>query len=270
MAENLKSETNKLITGEKSSQTNVSSVIRIWDKFSVIQEIASGGYGKVFSVQNNFDKSKYSVKIINLKTFGYEEIALKEIELLAKLESEYIVHYKSSWIEFDIKRTLLYIQTELCDRNLKDFLNDINSDIKLKNQNILTLLGYYICSEITEEIFEGINYLHKQNISHLFLNPTNILLKNVLIGKVIRIKVFTSAAKQELIKQNILEETCEYIAPEVFDNDFNETKADIFSLGIILEELFSIDLKRYSILIFLKIKAVFNLFTTISEFYSYF
>jgi serine/threonine protein kinase len=68
---------------------------------------------------------------------------------------------------------------KLCDRTLKDIIFDINENDLIIKDETLTSIGYFIASELFIEIFEGVNFLHKQNppIIHRDLKPENILLK---------------------------------------------------------------------------------------------
>jgi mitosis inhibitor protein kinase SWE1 len=180
---------------------------------------------------------------VNLKISNLKMIAEKEVEILAKLQNDYVVRYKTSWIENLGNKSIFFIQMELCDRNLKDLLMDINTDSKLKTENRLSLMGYYLCSEITTEIFEAFKYLHEQKIIHLCAKPSNILIKNVKFGKVIRISGFSSSFK--FLLRNELKIKSEYMAPEVTKDNVYDTKADIFSLGLCLSQIFDIEENEY-------------------------
>jgi serine/threonine protein kinase len=54
----------------------------------------------------------------------------------------------------------LYIQMELCDKTLEQFIKELQNDSKLFRLKKLTLLGYYIACYIFKEILKGVNYLH--------------------------------------------------------------------------------------------------------------
>jgi serine/threonine protein kinase len=139
---------------------------------------------------------------------------------------------------------------ELCDKTLKDVINEINENIEMKSNETLTPIGYYIASELFIEILESVDFLHKQNppIIHRDLKPENILLKKVKNSKrFIKIADFGLVAIHEFAQQShtIDKGTLKYMAPKVMNNSKYDTKSDIYSLYVILQELFCIDVNRY-------------------------
>jgi serine/threonine protein kinase len=233
---------------KSKSIKEIPSKNRYEEEFEEIKLIATGGYGLVYAVRHKLDKIDYAIKIIDLNKIGNDGIAMKETQTLAKLDNEFIVRYKSSWVENKIDRDVYYIQMELCDGNLRDLMDQVNQDSNLKKVDILSLIGYYFCTHIMEEIFEGVNYLHKLSpiIIHRDLKPSNILIKFILNGKVIRIADFSSVANHGFSDQSHTDDrgTPKYMAPEVISNRNYDEKADIYSLGIIWSKLFDVDMNR--------------------------
>ena len=106
---------------------------------------------------------------------------------MAKLQSDHVVQYKSSWIE---NNTTLYIQMELCLYTLKEIIENLNKELNQKLSEVMTPLGYCIASELFIEILESVDYLHKQNIIHRDLKPSNILITNGMNGRFVKIADF--------------------------------------------------------------------------------
>jgi serine/threonine protein kinase len=138
---------------------------------------------------------------------------------------------------------------ELCDKTLQQIMDEINSDSNLKVNETLTLMGYYISSQIFIEILECVQYLHKNQIIHRDLNPCNILIKrNEEIKRFIKICDFDLIAIHKFAQQSHTEDRghLRYAAPEVLNGKKYGTKADIYSLGMVLINLFDIDMNWYS------------------------
>jgi serine/threonine protein kinase len=165
------------------------------------------------------------------------------------------VRYKDVWLENNFvlkdgteimnKNLTLYLQMEFCEINLDDFLIMIE-ELELEETHGLPYLKYYISSALFIDILEGVNYLHKRKpqIIHRDLRPDNIVLKlekgDKLVVKIADFGLVTihNSAEQlhEPDKGHI-----RYIAPEVGNGGKYDTKADIYSLGMILKDLYDID-----------------------------
>jgi serine/threonine protein kinase len=66
-------------------------------------------------------------------------------------------------------------------------------------------------------------------------------------GRFVKIADFGLATIHEFDGQSHTKykETVRYAAPEVLSSKKHDTKADIYSLGVILQELFNIDINEY-------------------------
>lgn len=149
---------------------------------------------------------------------------------------------------------------ERCDMNLREALDAINKELNQNYNNGMTLIGAYLATEIFFEILKGINYLHSQKpapVLHRDLKLSNILITNGENGHFIKICDFglatinkienTDAADIESFDINLKHTqnlgTPIYMAPEVLLGKY-DTSADMFSLGVILCKLFSIEFKN--------------------------
>jgi serine/threonine protein kinase len=108
-------------------------------------------------------------------------------------------------------------------------------------------LGYYISCELFKEILESVDYLHKQKVIHRDLKPNNILITDGKNGRFVKIADFGLATIHEFDGQTHSQYlgTIRYAAPEVMRSRNYDMKADIYSLGFILHELFNIDINEY-------------------------
>jgi serine/threonine protein kinase len=138
---------------------------------------------------------------------------------------------------------LLHLQMEFCSRTLRETIQLLNKELDQKMNQALTRIGYFISCELLIEILESVNILHKINIIHRDLKPTNILISEGTNGKFVKIADFGLATihnKNESHTQG--SGTFKYMAPEVLRKRNYDTKADIYSLGVIIPELFNFDM----------------------------
>jgi eukaryotic translation initiation factor 2-alpha kinase 4 len=68
--------------------------------YNVMEEIGSGGYGRVFRVQHKLDGKEYALKVVRTSSSSKEmEKILREVQVLSSIQSEHVVRYYSAWIE---------------------------------------------------------------------------------------------------------------------------------------------------------------------------
>jgi tRNA A-37 threonylcarbamoyl transferase component Bud32 len=209
------------------------------------EELGRGSFGTVFKVSDHKNKLFAIKKIRPVK--GSESQFLQEFirySVAYKIESDFIVKHFDAWFENDINGKLtLFLEMELCDKTLEEIIDEFDKDINLKVDEILTPIGYYIASELFIEILESVHYLHNNNIIHRDLNPYNILIKRTVKGnKFIKIGDFGLISIHENAEKlhSVYKGQVKYTAPEVEERKAYDTKADIYSLGILLQNLFDI------------------------------
>ena len=68
--------------------------------YNVMEEIGSGGYGRVYRVQHKLDGKDYALKVVRTSSSPKEmEKILREVQVLSSIQSEHVVRYYSAWIE---------------------------------------------------------------------------------------------------------------------------------------------------------------------------
>jgi serine/threonine protein kinase len=115
-----------------------------------------------------------------------------------------------------------------------------------KDNGELFKTGYFIACKLFIEIVECINFLHLQTppIIHRDLNSDNILLKrDSTNGRFVKISDFGLIAFHsfENKKHTLDRGTIKIQAPEVIKSADYTTKADIYSMGRVFQELMNLD-----------------------------
>jgi alpha-tubulin suppressor-like RCC1 family protein len=222
------------------------------NEFTVIgKKLEHGTFEKVFKVK---DKKGNYFAIKKVKPIDdYENDFLREYikqSIVNQIGSEFFVKHYDTWLEKKRNSSgfTLYIKMELCDKTLKDVMNEIHTEFLKKEDKTLNPIGYYLASEIFIDILKGVLYLHQHKVTHRNLNPSNILLKKESNGEIsVKIIDFGLSKLHEFTEQSHTQDRgmYRYVAPEVMNSNTNGVKADIYSLGIILENLFKIDPTKY-------------------------
>lgn len=120
----------------------------------------------------------------------------------------------------------LYLATELMHQgNLRDVLDR-------KGQN----LPWEIRLKLAKDAAKGMAYLHSRKIIHRDLKPQNLLVNNKWCCKVADFGIST-------VSSHTTHMTCIgtpiYMAPEVLAKDKYSEKADVFSFGVLLVEIYT-------------------------------
>jgi len=241
--------------------------------FKEIKELGSGSFGSVFEVKirenTKFDfyrksfrfylkiedeiesKKHKEIKRINFGLENKSELIKQYLNfsIISRdlyFKNEYLVKHIDAWFEENESGIPLYILMEFCDKTLEEVIEQFDKELHLKTNGTLTPVGYYIASQIFIQILEGVNHLHKQKepLIHRDLKPANILLKkDEAKGFRVKIADIGLAVIHKYSKQShtLDKGTPKYMAPEVVKDKKYDTKADIYSLGVIFENLFALD-----------------------------
>ncbi|KAM9425497.1 eukaryotic translation initiation factor 2-alpha kinase 1 isoform 2-T2 [Pholidichthys leucotaenia] len=152
----------------------------------------------------------------------------------------------------DVKfHLMLYIQMQLCERSLKDWLSERN--MKPKEQHISK--SPYDCVDadqtlrLLRHILEGVEYIHSNGIMHRDLKPRNIFLHGNDCH--VRIGDFGLACRDIIVdshKSSVSSSSASthttgvgtfvYAAPEQLKGSHYNFMSDMYSIGILAFELF--------------------------------
>mmetsp|Transcript_11000 Transcript_11000/g.18746 ORF Transcript_11000/g.18746 Transcript_11000/m.18746 type:complete len:277 (+) Transcript_11000:103-933(+) len=195
----------------KPTQTHVSKYLV--DKDCLIEE---GSTGKVFMAQNKFTQEFVAIKSVDLHLASFDNAFTNETKILSKTKNlESVINMKECFIYQNRGYIVMDLMTE-------DLFNRSES---LESMDDIKYIFLQVCQAVQD--------LHNMHISHLDLKPENILLS---IDDSIKLCDFGSS-----VMWNI-DDTCNkvigseyYIAPEILrGGSYSSTKADIWSLGVIL------------------------------------
>lgn len=179
---------------------------------------------KAFDELDGIEVAWNQIKIDNMmQTPENLERLYSEVHLLKSLNHENIVKFCTSWVD-DANKTVNIITELFTSGSLRQYRK------KHKEVNMKAVKGW------ARQILMGLNYLHSQKppIIHRDLKCDNIFI-NGNHGEV-KIGDLGLATVMQQTKARSVIGTPEFMAPELYDEDYNEL-VDIYSFGMCMLEM---------------------------------
>ncbi|KAK4436104.1 Serine/threonine-protein kinase TIO [Sesamum alatum] len=193
------------------------------ENYHVIELVGEGSFGKVYKGRRKFSGQTVAMKFIPKHGKSEKDILnlRQEIEILRKLKHENIIAMLDS---FESPQEFCVV-TEFAQGELFEILED---DKCLPEEQV---------QAIAKQLVRALHYLHSNRIIHRDMKPQNILIG---AGSVVKLCDFgfARAMSANTVVLRSIKGTPLYMAPElVREQPYNHT-ADLWSLGVILYELF--------------------------------
>ncbi|XP_076931409.1 serine/threonine-protein kinase TIO-like [Bidens hawaiensis] len=193
------------------------------ENYHVIELVGEGSFGKVYKGRRKFTGQTVAMKFIMKHGKSEKDIhnLRQEIEILRKLKHENVIQMLDS---FESPQEFCVV-TEFAQGELFEILED---DKCLPEDEV---------QKITKQLVRALHYLHSNRIIHRDMKPQNIL---ICAGGIVKLCDFgfARAMSNNTVVLRSIKGTPLYMAPElVREQPYNHT-VDLWSLGVILYELF--------------------------------
>ncbi|KAH9756104.1 serine/threonine-protein kinase TIO [Citrus sinensis] len=193
------------------------------ENYHVIELVGEGSFGKVYKGRRKYTGQTVAMKFIMKHGKSEKDIhnLRQEIEILRKLKHQNIIAMLDS---FESPQEFCVV-TEFAQGELFEILED---DKCLPEEQV---------QSIAKQLVRALHYLHSNRIIHRDMKPQNILIG---AGSVVKLCDFgfARAMSANTVVLRSIKGTPLYMAPElVREQPYNHT-ADLWSLGVILYELF--------------------------------
>lgn len=199
--------------------------------FNIFEELGAGAYSKVNRVVRKDDTQVYALKRVFLSKLSEKEKdnALNEVRILASVNSENVVSYKEAF--WENSPSTLWIVMEYADGG------DLYERIK-KHKKKGTKFAEEEIWRIFIQIVKGLKILHNHKVLHRDLKWANVFLNKDGTVKLGDLNV-SKVAKMGLVYTQT--GTPYYASPEVWQDKPYDSKSDIWSLGVVLYEMWTLN-----------------------------
>ena len=196
-------------------------------KYRLIEELASGAFGRVYRAENISQHNRVvALKVMHTAHLGStqeRESFLREARFLKMLEHPYILPI----LDADIDDEFPYLVTEYAPNgSLYDKLQK-QAPRPLSVQESLNVLA---------QIGQALSYAHQRNVIHRDLKPANILFDDN--GNALLADFGIATVLESSMRSGTAVGTPAYMAPEQFRGTISK-EGDQYALGCIAYELFT-------------------------------
>lgn len=215
------------------------------NRYHIHNKIGKGSFAKVSKGVNIATNVEVAIKHIDSRILRDErtrDYMLREMELMKQLNHPNIVYlYDSMIVGPDI-----YMIFEYCSEGDLDHYLKIMPGNKISENQA----RYFV-----QQLVSGMEYLHQNKIIHRDIKPQNILLYKIEEPTgllILKLADFGFAKELKDISEmsQTLCGTPLYMAPEIFRGNPYSSKADLWSLGVIIFEMvtgsYPFQIKSYS------------------------
>ena len=232
----------KIVTCDPGLDNNGKYFSRFNSDFAIVNMLGKGGDGTVYAAFHKIDRCVYAVKKIKYPLYAIRpESIVREAQIMINLSHPNVVRYHTAWVEFELREMseavlgensisapvdfAFYLQMELCSqRGLLDLAREMTLAEKVK-----TVL----------DIARGLCYLHVAGIIHRDLKPSNILMGLDGHPKIVDFGISVKRGNELMMVDDAIEaSTFMYASPEHNDLAQISPSVDVYSFGIIMEQIF--------------------------------
>jgi len=248
--------------------------LAIFDDYEFLGDVGQGSFGKVMVVQHRQSRHYRACKVVTVQSTLQRELIDTEIKLLKDLNHPNIMKMHEVYFEQErsqgrVTNGNIYLVTEYCEGG------DLFTRILHHYNHMKQPMTEIQVSFVMKQILSATRYCHDKGVIHRDIKPENILFVDLTSESPLKIIDFGLSNFTETIREQAREVkvprggtmgklarmlpsfngkhlipfherkkvmqkagTPHYMAPEMIEGSYDE-KADIFSIGIILCQLFT-------------------------------
>jgi serine/threonine protein kinase/tetratricopeptide (TPR) repeat protein len=194
-------------------------------RYQVIEELGSGGMGRVYKVFDTEVREKLALKVLN------PEIAL-EVQMIERFRNELklarTISHRNICRMYDLGRegdTYYIIMEYVSGEDLKSFIRRVGA------------LPVGKAVSVARQICDGLAEAHRVGVVHRDLKPQNIMIDRDGNARIMDFGIARSVKGKGITGAQAIVGTPEYMSPEQVEGKEADRRSDIYALGVVLFEM---------------------------------
>ena len=195
------------------------------DQLDFVKELGKGAYGKVYLVKGQ--KNLYALKEANIEELSKHKESMEyyknEKKIMSLLNHPFIVGFINT---FKTKQFLFFLLEYIDGISVREYIK--TAQYKGRNIDLIKFTAAILCNVV--------NFFQRKKIIHRDLKPENLMINSKGYIKIVDFGVAKDLTNKD--STNTFLGTLNYMAPEMLMGKNYSFGIDVWSVGVILYELF--------------------------------
>ena len=194
-------------------------------RYEVLEELGSGGMGRVFRVADKKIGEEVALKVLN-PAVAADKKTIERFRNELKIARKIAQRNVCRMFDLSDEKGMLYITMEYVPgEDLKSLL------IKTGQLAVEKTIS------IARQVCEGLAEAHGMGVVHRDLKPQNIMIDKEENSRIMDFGIARSLRMKGITEAGTIVGTPEYMSPEQVEGQETDQRSDIYSLGVILYEM---------------------------------